>query len=514
MDDKINSSSLLRKSSTLLTVEEMRRAESVAIAAGISSEKLMMAAGEAVFQEITRRWSPRPVSVLCGPGNNGGDGFVVARLLSTAGWPVRLGFWGNQASLPPEAARQAQLWTGPVETLSPQLVAGAELIVDALFGIGLNRRIDNGLANILAVISPKIPVIAVDIPSGVGGDDGLVQGAAGNIAEILTQGLAVKAEVTVTFCRGKPGHYLWPGCALSGEVVVADIGIADDIIQKIAPNIAINDPALWQEQLPRLLENTHKYQRGYAVITAGGTMTGAARLAARAAMRSGAGIVAVACPPETASLYSLALETAVIKPVVTTGDFTKIITDKRVGAILVGPGNGVSQETEDRCLAALSTGHPVIIDADGITALSKNKKPFKNNKINNLLMTPHEGEFAQFFGPMPEAKGSKLARARLAARQSGAIVLLKGPDTVVAHPDGRVVINTNGLPDLATAGSGDVLAGTILGLVAQGMPLFSAACVAIYLQGAAARIYGPGLIASDLPDLLPQVLKNLSFTIN
>lgn len=514
MDKKIYSSKLLIKSTALLTTAEMRRAEGLALAAGISSERLMTAAGEAVFHEILRRWSLRPTTVLCGPGNNGGDGFVIARLLAAAGWPVRLGFWGNRAKSPPEAQRQAQLWAGPVETLSPQLMVGAELIIDALFGLGLSRSIDNGLASILTAISSKIPVVAVDIPSGVGGDDGLVRGKGENLSEILALGQAVKADVTVTFCRAKPGHYLWPGSALAGEVVVADIGISDDIVQKIAPKIAVNDPALWQGQLPQLSENTHKYQRGYAVVNAGAAMTGAARLAARAAMRVGAGIVALASPPETAGLYGLALETAVIKPVVTTEDFAKVIFDKRVGAILVGPGNGVSQATQDRCFAALSTGRPVIIDADGITALSSDKELFNNSKLYNFLLTPHEGEFARLLGPMPEAKGSKLARASWAARQSGAVVLLKGPDTVVAHPDGRTVINANGLPDLATAGTGDVLAGTIVGLSAQGMPLFEAACAAIFLQGAAARIYGPGLIASDLPDLLPQALKDLSLAIN
>lgn len=514
MDKNFFLSNILKKSIALLRVEEMRRAEGLALAEGTSSERLMSAAGEAVFREILSRWSLRQVTVLCGPGNNGGDGFVVAQLLAAAGWPVRLGLWGDRAQLTAEAACQAQLWTGPIEPLSPQLVTGAELIVDAVFGIGLNRRIDNELAGIFALILPQIPVIAVDIPSGVGGDDGLVPGAGGNLAEILMLGLSIKADVTVTFCRAKPGHYLWPGSALAGEVVVADIGISDDIIQKIGPKIAVNHPALWQGELPQLLENTHKYQRGYAVINAGATLTGAARLAARAAMRMGAGIVAVASPPEAVSLYSLALETAVIKPVVTTDDFAKIIGDKRVGAILVGPGNGVSLGTQDRCLAALGTGRPVIIDADGITALSNDEKLFNNSNLNNILITPHEGEFARLFGPIPEAKGSKLARARLAARQSGAIVLLKGSDTVVAHPDGRTIINANGLADLATAGTGDVLAGTILGLAAQGMPLFSAACAAIFLQGDAARIYGPGLIASDLPDLLPQALKNISFTIN
>lgn len=510
MHKSLISFDLLDKSIALLSCEEMRRAEALARAAGTSSERLMIAAGEAVFQEILRRWQPRPVVVLCGPGNNGGDGFVVARLLAAAGWPVRLGFWGDQARLPPEAKRQAELWTGPLEAISPQLVAEAALIVDALFGLGLNRSIDKELAEILATISSRMSVIAVDISSGVGGDDGLVHGMDGNLAEVLAQGRAIKADVTVTFCRAKPGHYLWPGSALAGEVVVADIGISDDIIQKISPKAAVNHPALWQNQLPRLLKNTHKYQRGYAVIYAGATMTGAARLAARAAMRIGAGVVALASPPEAAGIYSLALETAVIKPIVTTDDFTKLISDKRVGAILVGPGNGVSQVTKDRCLAAMNTGRPVIIDADGITALSGDNRYIINNKLNDILISPHEGEFARLFGSLPEAGGSKLARARLAARQSGAIVLLKGPDTVVAHPDGRTVINANGLADLATAGTGDVLAGTILGLAAQGMPLFMAACAAVFLQGAAARIYGAGLIASDLPDLLPQALKNLA----
>lgn len=510
MINRFYSSNLLNKLTTLLSCEEMRRVEALAQAASMSRERLMIAAGEAVFQEILRRWSPCPVTVLCGPGNNGGDGFVVARLLTEAGWPVRLGFWGDLDTLPPEAKCQAQLWSGSVDVLSPQLVTKAGLIVDALFGLGLNRSIDKGLAHILATISAETPVIAIDIPSGVSGDDGLVHGMEGNLAEILAQGRAIKANVTVTFCRAKPGHYLWPGCALAGEIVVADIGISDDIIQKIEPKIAVNHPELWQNDLPRLSGNTHKYQRGYAVIHAGGTLTGAARLAARAAMRIGAGIVAVASPPEAVGVYSLALETAVIKPIVTTDDFSKIIADKRVGAILVGPGNGVSQATKDRCMAAIKTGRPVIIDADGITSLSGDYKFFINNKLNDILITPHEGEFGRLFGSLPEARGSKLTRASLAAQRSGVSVLLKGPDTVIAHSDGRIVINANGLKGLATAGTGDVLAGTILGLAAQGMPLFMAACAGVFLQGAAARIYGAGLIASDLPDLLPQALKSLA----
>jgi NAD(P)H-hydrate epimerase len=478
----------------LLTVEEMYRADAAATKLGIAGETLMAHAGAAVAREIQARWLPRPTVVLCGPGNNGGDGFVAARLLAEAGWPVRLALLGRRDTLDGDAALHAKRWTGKVEALAPDVLGGASLVVDALFGAGLARPLEGAaLAMVESVSARGLASVAVDIPSGVHGDSGAVLGA------------AIKATLTVTFFRRKPGHLLLPGRVLSGEVVVADIGIPDVVLDDIQPRQHENDPALWRSAYRWPEPGDHKYSRGHVVVTGGAHMTGAARLAARAAMRVGAGMVTIAAPPEALPIYAMAMPGVLTAAIARRTDFVHLLDDARKRAVLVGPGAGVSDTTRGHALAALATRRPVVLDADALTVFEGDADALASAIRGPCVLTPHEGEFARLF----DTAGDKLARARRAAAATGAVVLLKVADTVVAAPDGRAVISANAPPDLATAGAGDVLAGFALGLLAQGMPPFAAASAAVWLHGAAASSFGPGLIAEDLPDLLPRVLAEL-----
>lgn len=477
-------------STVLLSVAQMYRADQGAATAGIASLDLMEAAGAAVATEIQNRWTSRSVAILCGPGNNGGDGFVVARLLQDAGWPVRVALLGNAASLPGDAGVNAVRWDGPIEVLTPAALDGADLVVDALFGAGLARDIDGIVLETLTAIGTR-PVIAVDVPSGVHGDSGAVMGH------------APQARVTVTFCRRKPGHLLLPGRALCGAIVVADIGIPDAVLADITPAQVVNAPALWRENYPWPKLGDHKYRRGHAVVTGGRNMTGAARMAARAAQRAGAGMVTIVVPAESEIIYKIAMTTVVVQPFLDTNIYRDFVGGPRVSACLVGPGNEVIGATRERALAALRTGKPVVLDADAISVFELSPDLLFETIQGPCVMTPHDGEFARLFG----SGGDKLQRTRRAAGRSGAVIVLKGADTVIAAPDGRAVINDNAPPDLATGGSGDVLAGIIVGLLAQGMDAFDAACAAVWMHGDAATRFGPGLVADDLIDQLPRVLR-------
>lgn len=476
----------------LLTVAEMYRADSLAIAGGVPGPMLMENAGAAVVREIRARWARRPVAVLCGPGNNGGDGFVAARLLAEAGWPVRLGLLGPREALKGDAAWAAQGWTGSVEPLGRQLLAGGPLVVDALFGAGLGRPLD-GTAREVVEAMAGLTVVAVDVPSGVHGDTGAVLGAAPD------------AALTVTFFRRKPGHALLPGRLRCGETVVADIGIPCGVLDTIAPRQWVNGPALWAGRHPWPRADSHKYARGHAVVAGGGRMTGAGRLAARAALRAGAGLVTVACPPEAFAIYAAGSPSLIVEPVADDAAFAALLSDARKNAVLLGPGAGVGAQTRARVLAALGDGKACVLDADALTSFAGSPADLFDRLNARCVLTPHEGEFGRLF----DSTGDKLARARAAAARCGAVVLLKGADTVVAAPDGRAAVNVNAPPDLATAGAGDVLAGLILGLVAQGMDAFDAACAGAWLHGEAAAQVGPGLIAEDLPEALPAVLRRL-----
>ena len=480
----------------VLTPSEMGEADRAAVAAGVPGTALMEAAGRAVADAARRRWSQRPVVVLCGPGNNGGDGFVAARHLAAAGWPVRLGLVGERSALKGDAAHHATLWSGPVEPLSASILDGAALAIDAIFGAGLARPVD-GMAKavIEALAARRMATLAVDVPSGLDGATGAVRGA------------AAQAEVTVTFFRKKPGHLLLPGRTLCGSLVLADIGIPDRVLDALSPKTFDNGPPVWLGAYPWPDAASHKYRRGHALVRGGAVMTGAARLAARAAARMGAGLVTLAAPDAVWPVYAAALASVIVRPVAGEHGFAQLLDDPRRNAILIGPGAGTDEATRRDALAALGVHRSVVLDADAITVFADAPDTLFAAIQGPTVLTPHEGEFARLFGAAPGK--DKLSRARDAAARSGAVVLLKGADTVVAAPDGRAVINANAPPELATGGSGDVLAGMILGLLAQGMEPFCAAAASAWLHGEAARAFGPGLVADDLPDMLPAVLRRL-----
>jgi hydroxyethylthiazole kinase-like uncharacterized protein yjeF len=478
----------------LLTPHEMGRADAMAVAAGIPGQQLMESAGGAVATAIAARWSPRPVAVLCGPGNNGGDGFVAARHLAAAGWPVRLFLLGPREALKGDAARHADLWTGAVEPLPAKLPAETSLVVDAIFGAGLARPVDGTAREILDNLAQRrLQTVAVDVPSGVDGATGAVLGTAPSCA------------VTVTFFRKKPGHLLFPGRALCGETIVADIGIPASVLETIAPRCFENDPALWRAEFPWPRQDGHKYGRGHALIAGGAVMTGAARLAGRAAARSGAGLVTIAAPRDVFAIYAAALAGIIVQPIDGAAGFTALLGDARRNAILIGPGVGAAAATRELVLSALATRRSVVLDADVFAVFAGRAAELTAAIAGPTLLTPHAGEFARLFSDA----GDRLTSARRAAGESGATMLLKGADTVVAAPDGWAVINGNAPPELATAGSGDVLAGIVTGLLAQGMRLPFAAAAAAWLHGAAAARFGPGLVAEDIIDALPPVLRAL-----
>jgi NAD(P)H-hydrate epimerase len=477
----------------LLTAGEMSEADGLTVLAGSSVSLLMENAGRGVAEEVVRRWSPRRVTVLCGPGNNGGDGFVAAKYLADAGWNIRIALLGARDALQGAARSHAEKWLEPLDALTPDAIFSAELIIDAIFGAGLSRPLVGAAKETLAAASALcIPIVAVDIPSGVKGDTGENVGA---VASVLT----------VTCFRKKPGHLLFPGRALCGELVVRDIGTPVDVLEQIAPNTFENDPGLWLDALPRAQQCGNKYTRGHALICGGYPMTGAARMAARAAARAGAGLTTIAVPEIALPIYASALTSIMVKPLAKPGDFNELLTDRRVTGFLIGPGAGVGDVTRARTLAMLATHRATLIDADAITSFKEDQSALMQAIRGPCVMTPHEGEFKGIFDPT----GDKLTRTRRAAARSTAVIVLKGSDTVIAAPDGRAIINANAPPTLATAGSGDVLSGIVLGLLSQGMEPFLAAAAAVWLHGAAAKDFGPGLLAEDLPDLIPGVVRRL-----
>lgn len=479
----------------LLTVEEMARADQAAAARGVPTLSLMEAAGHAVAQAVWRRFSRRPVLVACGPGNNGGDGFVAARLLARRGWPVTVALLGDPAALKGDAAAMFARWRGPVVPLHAALLERRPLVIDALFGAGLTRDLEGAALDVVEAINARgLDCVAVDVPSGVDGNSGLVRGA------------APRCGLTVTFFRRKPGHVLYPGRGLCGEQVVADIGIPAAVLgQEVTPTAFLNGPALWQ--LPQARAEDHKYRRGHAVVIGGGTMTGAGRLAARAARRLGAGLLTVGCPDSARLVYQLDAPGSIVRAVDGAGDLAELLRDERYNAVLLGSGGGRGPLLASMVLTAAEAGRALVLDADALTSFETAPQTLFDTLRAPAVLTPHAGEFARLF---PDLDGDRLMKARAAAQRSGAVVVLKGPDTVIAAPDGRAAINANAPPTLATAGSGDVLAGMVLGLLAQGMPAFEAAAAAVWLHGAAAAAFGPGLVAEDIPEAIPVVLRALS----
>ena len=526
----------------LLTNEQMGWADRLAVAAGVPSLTLMENAGRAVADEAERMVSPGArVVVLCGPGNNGGDGFVAARLLKERGYNVRVALLGVAARLKGDAAEMAARWKGSTSDAGLADLATADLVIDALFGAGLSRALDGEAAQCVEAINASgKPVLAVDVPSGLDGTAGMAAGP------------AARATRTVTFFRRKPGHLLMPGRALCGDVVVADIGIPESVLEglgshpqrqqqrhgemeSITVTTWANAPELWQAQLPLPRADGHKYTRGHAVVVSGPRhQTGAARMGARGALRIGAGLVTVASPPEAVAINAAHLTAIMLKPFDRALGLAEILADERKNAVLIGPGCGTGSETCDLVTTVLASKAAAVLDADALTSFAALEKeavspvafgftPRSRDQEGSsteamlaairakperpVVLTPHEGEFKRLFGDLG---GSKLDRATGAAHRTGAVVILKGPDTVIAAPDGRAAINENAPPWLATAGSGDVLAGFVTGLLAQHMPAFEAACAAVWLHGECGNRFGPGLIAEDLPEALPEVLRGLA----
>jgi hydroxyethylthiazole kinase-like uncharacterized protein yjeF len=478
--------------SDILTVAEMTATDKATIAAGTPGITLMRRAGEAVAEAVLQRWTPRPVVVLCGPGNNGGDGFVAAEALAEAGWSVTVALLGERERLKGDAALAAAAWTGPTVTLEPAVLAPAELIIDAVFGAGLSKPVEGLVADTLrAAEASGRPIVAVDLPSGLSGDRG------------LPLGFAPKSAVTVTFHRKKPAHVLEPGKGLCGEVVVADIGLTS------APTrLFENGPALWGARFPWPTSASHKHARGRLIVISGEMWsTGAARMAARAALRIGAGLVTVLSPPDALLVNAAHLEAVMLRPFDTDIELETAAT--HADAAIIGPAAGVSEATVSNLFALARTGAAIVIDADALTAFRDDPEELFSVLDRDDVLTPHPGEFERVFPGVLKAAPERITAVRQAATRAHAVVLLKGADTVIAAPDGRCCVNTNGTPWLATAGSGDVLAGFIGGLVAQGMDSFDAACAGAWIHAQAGGLHGPGLIAEDLPDLAPAVLREL-----
>lgn len=485
----------------LLTTTEMAAADKAAPQLGVSGLELMENAGRGVADVAGAMLGDGArVVVLCGPGNNGGDGFVAARYLSRRGYDVALMLLGERDNLKGDALAMAGRWDGAVQSFDAGLIAGADLIIDAVFGAGLSRAPDGIAAEMIAAVNAgAAPVLAVDVPSGLDGTTG------------EAAGLVIEAAATVTFFRLKPGHLLLPGRALCGAVHLIDIGIPEAVLADIRPTAFCNRQNLWAQDWPVQRPTGHKYSRGHAVVLSGPAhATGAARLGARGALRIGAGLVSVASPGEAVATNAAHLTSIMIAPMSDSGGLADVLSDVRKNAVLIGPGAGVGETTRQHVLQGLESPAGVVLDADALTSFADQPDDLfaaiAAGGDRAAVLTPHEGEFARLFGRLP---GSRLERCREAAVRSGAVVVLKGADTVIAAPDGRAAINDNAPPWLATAGSGDVLAGFITGLLAQGMPAWQAACAAVWVHGACATAFGPGLIAENIPEAVPQVVAGL-----
>jgi len=489
----------------VLTTAEMDRADRLTIAGGTPGFALMLSAGQAVAEAALDLVANGPIIVVCGPGNNGGDGFVAAAELAAQGRDVSVILMCDREALQGDAASAARGWKYPILPFNPQAIGRPALIIDALFGAGLSRPVEGEAYEMIAAINASgVPVLAVDLPSGVNGTTAAVMG------------IAVRATETVTFFRKKPAHLLLPGRLQCGQVRLADIGIDAKVLDEIHPQTFQNTPQVWRSSFPVPRIDGHKYARGHVLVVSGDVAsTGAARMSARGALRAGAGLVTLATPRNALAVNASALTAVMVRAVDTAIEFGEQLGDKRFNTCIIGPGAGVRDRTRDFVHTALAARRHLVLDADALTSFADAPErlfeAIRTTGDPRVVLTPHEGEFPRLFSDMSNKHPgrSKLERVRAAADRSGAVVLLKGPDTTVAAPDGRATIAANAPPWLATAGSGDVLAGIIAGLLAQGVPGFEAASIGAWMHGEAAREAGPGLIAEDLSEVLPAVHRRL-----
>ncbi|MBB3974419.1 NAD(P)H-hydrate dehydratase [Hansschlegelia beijingensis] len=487
----------------LLSPQGMGEVDRASAAAGVSGATLMDNAGRAVAASAQRRWpDARRVLVLAGPGNNGGDGFVAARILAERGIEIVVAALGDRSALRGDAAAAASAWTGETRDLAQADYAWPDLIVDALFGAGLSRPLDGAAAEAVGRVNASgRPVLAVDVPSGLDGATGEALG-----------GLAVQAAATATFVRLKPGHVLLPGRSICGPVDLADIGTPAAALAAAKPAAWLNRPELWADAVPTPAIDAHKYTRGHVAVWSGPALrTGAARLAAVAAFRAGAGAVTIVGERDALQVHAAHVTAIMLREPGEDGGWADILKERRVAAVAIGPGAGVGDGARLALAQARAAGCATVIDADVFSMFPGDPEGLAKliaTGQGGAALTPHDGEFARLFGSAAPA-GSRLERATAAAARLGAVIVLKGPDTVVAAPDGRAAIADNAPPDLATAGAGDVLAGICAGLMAQRAPAFEAAAAAVWLHGEAAKVVGRGLIADDLPAALPAVLQRL-----
>ena len=462
-----------------------------------SGFKLMENAGRAIFEVIKNKFDKqKKIKILCGPGNNGGDGYIVANLLKKNGFSnIKVYSLIKKRDIKNDARKAFLNFDGQLNSFSNFKVNKNDLIIDALFGYGLKRRITGKAKKIINQINVNKPYcVSIDIPSGINGDTGKIQG------------IAVKSNDTITFTKKKPGHLLSEGKIYSGNVIVKDIGIN---LKKLSfkPKIFENHPDNWINKFPWPNHKSHKYTRGYTLIICGDEITGATRLATRSAARIGCGLICLGVPKKCFDIYSTENPIALIKVLNKVTDLDKLLQDKRINTVLIGPGLGINKDKLRIILKLIKEKkRKIILDAD---ALKNNFNKVILKKKANIIITPHEGEFSHITKTLKLKKKEKILSAIELVKKIKINLVLKGSTTLILSEDGRISINTNTSPFLATGGSGDVLAGMITGLIAQKMNIFDASCAAVWIHGEIAKIKGPGLISEDLPEMIPTILKKL-----
>lgn len=500
----------------LLTPLAMGQADQRTISTGLSGARLMERAGRAVA-EAALAFKPQSVLVLCGPGNNGGDGYVAARCLDGRGVAVVVAALNAQKPRHGDAAQAAHGWTKAVHPFESLDFSKFDLVIDGLFGAGLARPVTGDYAEVIRRLNAaQKPVLAIDVPSGVDGLSGQIRGE------------AVRAERTISFFRFKPGHFLYPGRALCGDLALAQIGIEADVLSVLRTPYARNTPQLWNHLWPDPAPQSHKYHRGHVLVASGTVQQGgAARLAAFSALRGGAGLVTLASPSDALTAHAAAVQAIMVRQCDRIEDWRALLADERRTVLVIGPGLGLEPEEQPAIRAMVSegvrAGRKLVLDAGALSAFDGDAGALKaclaerpltgaDGERTACVMTPHEGEFSRLFKAEKDilASDSKAERALAAARFLDCIVLLKGADTVMASPDGRMWINDNAPPWLGTAGSGDVLAGLVSAFLAQGVPALEASAMAVYAHGLAGQRGGRYLTADDLPALLQPCLQELA----
>lgn len=488
----------------ILTCAAMGRADAFAMVHGVSGERLMDAAGQGLADAVMSRWAPRLTAVLCGPGNNGGDGWVAARHLQAAGWPVEVFSLVEPASLKGDAAAAATGWTGDVKPLDGCDPSRFGLVIDALFGAGLARPLTGEPARLARDCAASDAVmVAADVPSGVHGDRAVPLGEA-----------AFTADLTVTFHRRKPAHVLHPAAGRCGELVLVDIGIPQGWAAEAEPCAVLNDPDLWAAPGLALAASAHKHSRGRLCVMSGPRgASGAARLAARAGLIGGAGFVTVLCGQGALNEIASAEAGLVARAYDREADFAAVLAAHRASAAVLGPGGGLGSGMRSRVISACQAGGPLVLDADALSVFADDPDTLFEHLHASCVLTPHAGEFARLFPDLADAlqagRANKIELTRQAAARAGAVIVFKGPDTVIADPAGRVRVNIHAGPRLATAGTGDVLAGLIGAYLAQGQGAFDAASAAVWIHGDAGLRLGPGSSVNEVLAVLPHTMAAL-----